>query len=888
MNKAKRSSPFRLTPIALAVCVALPAAAQAAPSVSFVSPTSGATISGNLYQSSACEVRGSSISRVVFFLDGTQLNTEGSSPWNCNLDTRKFSDGAHTLRAVAYDSAGASASTQIGVTIKTSTDTGGGTTTPGTGTGGTPYSGTPVALPKSFAAADFDKGGQNVAYRDMTSGNQGGQYRTGEDADIGKTRDAQGGVSPYDIVNFQTGEWLTYTVSVPSAGNYDLELRVANNYATTPAFHIELDGTDVTGRISVPKTGNWTTYQWVGKKGVALPAGTHVLKVVADAQYFSLNGIRAVAGSGTTPTEPTEPPPADTYSGTPFSGTPIAVPKAFAAAEFDKGGQNVAYRDMTSGNQGGQFRTSEDVDIINGGDSATPYSVNYFQKGEWLAYSVSVPADGKYDLAVKAAHNYAGNPAFRMEVDGVDVTGKIAVPKTGSWSSYQWVGKEGVSLKKGKRVVKVFAEDEYFNMAGLSVLATGTSTPTEPTEPAPTEPTGGPTNLAFVAPANGGTISGSISQSSGCELTGTGIARVDFSLDSTPLNTEGSAPWNCNIDTTKFADGTHKLKARAYDSGGRYADKQIDVVVKNGSTAPSDGGGVPADKPGTMLFWSGFEGSIAPGTPFDCYSNGCYQEIKGTDSFTGFTWPPRLSNSSGKFQLLVNGPTPTPTTVYDYMYNEIQTVTGPKGNSTKVLYNHIGQSGCCGTNPQGSHSTQNPYLLFPTSDVKQAYVSYWIKFQPDLAEKLHAGDAWRPVFEFKTSGDDYRMMLSINAYGGQTPYWDVETNTYVPSHKTYWRVNTAGKQTVPGGKWMKIEVFWNRSSGSDGRIWVAADGKVIVDRYGPNMGTNGAPINRIMLTQLYSGSPYPIYQWVDDVQVWSSFPTAKAGDPWYDGVYAPH
>jgi hypothetical protein len=24
------------------------------------------------------------------------------------------------------------------------------------------------------------------------------------------------------------------------------------------------------------------------------------------------------------------------------------------------------------------------------------------------------------------------------------------------------------------------------------------------------------------------------------------------------------------------------------------------------------------------------------------------------------------------------------------------------------------------------------------------------------------------------------------------------------------------------------------------------------------------------------------------VQIWSAFPTAKAGDPWHDGVYGPH
>jgi hypothetical protein len=78
-----------------------------------------------------------------------------------------------------------------------------------------PYSGTPIALPASstFEASKFDKGGQNVAYKDLTAGNAGGQFRTAEDVDITASTDAQGG--PYAINNFQTGEWLAYSVSDP-------------------------------------------------------------------------------------------------------------------------------------------------------------------------------------------------------------------------------------------------------------------------------------------------------------------------------------------------------------------------------------------------------------------------------------------------------------------------------------------------------------------------------------------------------------------------------------------------------------------------------------------------------------------------------------------------
>jgi hypothetical protein len=97
-----------------------PWSAQAAPTVSFKAPTSGRTLSGSIVQSSACEVTGSNIKQVRFYLGSTALNTENYSPWNCDIDTRKFTNGTHTLRAVAYDSAGRTASTQVSVNIQNS------------------------------------------------------------------------------------------------------------------------------------------------------------------------------------------------------------------------------------------------------------------------------------------------------------------------------------------------------------------------------------------------------------------------------------------------------------------------------------------------------------------------------------------------------------------------------------------------------------------------------------------------------------------------------------------------------------------------------------------------------------------------------------------------
>ena len=305
--------------------------------------------------------------------------------------------------------------------------------------------------------------------------------------------------------------------------------------------------------------------------------------------------------------------------------------------------------------------------------------------------------------------------------------------------------------------------------------------------------------------------------------------------------------------------------------------------------------GPAGETPPELLFWSGFEGPLKLLAPTDCYRNGCFQQLVGTDSLTGFRWPLQLFGGENRFQLLVNGPRPTPDSVGEYMFNELRTVTGRNGKPTRALYSEVRQSGCCGTQPQGRGATQNALHVVPGADPAQLYISKWLKLQPDLGENLRKGAPWRVVFEWKegtpaTRGGAFRAILQVVYRGGGAPRWQVtwdnDANAGLPRER-YWRREN-GSVPVPAGEWFKLEVFWSRSKASDGRIWFAVNGKVIDDHRGRTVGVRDDPVGRIFLNQVYAGSAYPIYQWTDDVQIWKSFPTARAGDPWYDPPYAPH
>lgn len=292
-------------------------------------------------------------------------------------------------------------------------------------------------------------------------------------------------------------------------------------------------------------------------------------------------------------------------------------------------------------------------------------------------------------------------------------------------------------------------------------------------------------------------------------------------------------------------------------------------------------------EPRKLLFRSGFEGSTILDAPGDCYGTGCWQNIVGKDSSTDFAWPPKIwGGGRARFQLLADAGVDA-TTIDNYMVNQIQTVTGHDGNPTRALYSEIKQSGCCGTKSQGGRPAQNPLMIQPVGETGDLYISYWIRLQPDLVRVMDPPNPnWRVLFEWKTGtpggGDDgdYRVIVSLVTWGVDGPLsWHI-TGDNVASDKgagsgkkIYWeKYTTTTAQTL--GHWMKFEVFWHRSSGADGRVWMAVDGQVIVDKPGRNR--INAPINRIMLSTLYSSTAYPIYQWIDDVEIWDGFPPDAA------------
>lgn len=308
-------------------------------------------------------------------------------------------------------------------------------------------------------AENFDTGGEDIAYNDTTSGNAGGAYRTSENVDVQTTGDSDGA---YNVGWIVSGEWLEYTVNIASSGDHTLRLRTAGT--ATGQLRVSFNGTDKTGAITTPNTGNWQSYTTTTKT-VSLSSGTQVVRVAFEGGKINLNWIELEKVATTTTSQ--------TTFGNGGSAWSVASSGArrIEAENFDTGGQGVAYNDTDVANTGGAYRTSERVDIQTTTDSGGGYNVGWINSGEWLEYTINVASSGDHSLRIRSAGTATGQ--VRVSFNGSDKTGAITTPNTGNWQSFSTTTKT-VSLSSGTQVVRVAFEGGKINLNWIELEKGGT------------------------------------------------------------------------------------------------------------------------------------------------------------------------------------------------------------------------------------------------------------------------------------------------------------------------------------------------------------------------------------------------------------------------------
>jgi hypothetical protein len=301
-------------------------------------------------------------------------------------------------------------------------------------------------------AANYDTGGQGVAYNVTSTNGTANSYRS-DGVDLESCTDTGCG---YDLGWTAAGQWFRYTVDVATAGTYTVSVRLASLDGVTDALHIANSaGANLSGSVNAPDTGGWQDWATV-TASVSLPAGVQTLTVDQDNAGWNIHYLTFAAGGEG-----------------PYGGTPAAIPGTVEAANYDTGGQGVAYN-VTSVNGSANSYRSDGVDLESCTDTGCGYDLGWTTAGQWFRYTVDVATAGTYTVSVRMASPSGVTDALHIDSSaGTNLSGPVNAPDSGGWQDWATVT-ASVSLPAGVQTLTVDQDSSGWNIYYLA-FAVGSS-----------------------------------------------------------------------------------------------------------------------------------------------------------------------------------------------------------------------------------------------------------------------------------------------------------------------------------------------------------------------------------------------------------------------------
>lgn len=212
-------------------------------------------------------------------------------------------------------------------------------------------------------------------------------------------------------------DWMSYKVTVPTAGTYTFTYRVAS---ANGGGVIQLDrdaGATVLGTVNVAATGGWQTWTSVSHN-VTLTAGTYEIGIKAITGGFNLNWVQA------------------TSSTTGFS--------VFREAE--------------------QYSEMSGVQTESTTDAGGGLNVGWIDTNDWLKYkTINIPSTGAYVFEFRVASPNSTGVLSQDLNSGAIQLGTINVPNTGGWQNWQTITRT-VTLNAGTYDFGIFAATGGWNL----------------------------------------------------------------------------------------------------------------------------------------------------------------------------------------------------------------------------------------------------------------------------------------------------------------------------------------------------------------------------------------------------------------------------------------
>jgi chitinase len=430
------------------------------------------------------------------------------------------------------------------------------------------------------------------------------------------------------------------------SGNVNLTATASDNVAVTNV-QFRVDGGDVGASLTAAPFSyllNSTT----------LSNGAHTISAVAkDGAGNSTTSatvtvtVDNTAKDTTAPTVAmTSPAPNAQVSGTVAVTATASDNVSVASVQFQLDGANVGTADAASPyafswdstKTSNGSHTLRAIATDGAGNSATSASVtvtvnNTTNDKTPPTIAITAPTSGSKlsgTVAVTAtASDNVSVASVQFQIDGANVGGADAASPYG----FTW---DTTKATNASHTIRAIAIDGAGNSTtSAAVTVTVSNTPTDTTAP----------TVSISSPTNGATVSGVVNVTANA-TDNVGVATVQFQVDGANAGgLDGATPYAYSWDTTKLANGTHRLDAIAKDAAGNTTTSALLTVTVNnaaqafsisGTLSPTSGGS------GATVTLSGTSGATTTANASGAYTftglaKGIYTV---TPSHTGFTFSP--------------------------------------------------------------------------------------------------------------------------------------------------------------------------------------------------------------------------------------------------------
>lgn len=192
-----------------------------------------------------------------------------------------------------------------------------------------------------------------------------------------------------------------------------------------------------------------------------------------------------------------------------------------------------------------------------------------------LYYIGGMQSDFEYNIKLM----YKTYPEYVIEEKYLDLREKAEKIKEEEAKKQE---REKIIVKQGKKKKK---KKFPVLLVGLGVTAIGILIILLLKKKPKPESGDNPPSVSITSPSEGVTVSGTVNVAANAS-DDKGISKVEFYIDDSLVSTDISSPYEFDWNTSSSSNGSHTIKAKAYDTINQTTEHQITVTVNNASSTP--------------------------------------------------------------------------------------------------------------------------------------------------------------------------------------------------------------------------------------------------------------------------------------------------------------